>query len=215
MRVCQPGPVAFHRARTSGGSLREIDVRGAALFGRPRGWSSRFASASPYISGSTSRAGRARRKSSTVHSGLSGSSRYFFGFRLDFITAYLSPVRFAKADDMHPASARGMDQDMQTQSDEPVGLESSLAVVTPDVFNVQRAGPLNIDRPLQRNAMHIDVARILRRVEGNVHEFIVYTLNIMEVSPNQFVFSRNAAPRVPHRTPNTRGRLTSQNKRPR
>jgi hypothetical protein len=47
MRVCHPGPVAFHLARTSGGSRKEIEVLGASLFGRPRGRSSRFAMASP------------------------------------------------------------------------------------------------------------------------------------------------------------------------
>lgn len=36
MRVCQPGPVAFQRARVSGGKRKEISVRALPLFGRPR-----------------------------------------------------------------------------------------------------------------------------------------------------------------------------------
>jgi len=35
MRVCQPGPVAFHRSITSTGSRREMSFRGLAERGRP------------------------------------------------------------------------------------------------------------------------------------------------------------------------------------
>ena len=97
MRVCQPGPLAFQRASTSCGRRRDIAVRGEVLFGRPRGRNSLLAIAFPKISGSTSRAGRARRKSSAVHSGLSGSVRTRFVFRLVGIPAYLSFVRLSKA----------------------------------------------------------------------------------------------------------------------
>ncbi len=37
MRVCQPGPLAFQRARVSGGSRSEISMRVLPVFGRPRG----------------------------------------------------------------------------------------------------------------------------------------------------------------------------------
>jgi hypothetical protein len=36
MRVCQPGPVAFHLAITSGGKRRDSSLRGCCSFGRPR-----------------------------------------------------------------------------------------------------------------------------------------------------------------------------------
>ena len=35
IRVCQPGPVAFHRAITSSGRRREISFRGFKILGRP------------------------------------------------------------------------------------------------------------------------------------------------------------------------------------
>ena len=35
IRVCQPRPVAFHRANVSGGKRIEIDVRALLDFGRP------------------------------------------------------------------------------------------------------------------------------------------------------------------------------------
>jgi len=88
--VCQPGPVAFQRARISGGSRNEIEVRAAPVFGRPRGRSICLAIAFPKIFGSTSLAGRARRKSASVQTGLSGSvlAALFLGFR--GIKPYLS-----------------------------------------------------------------------------------------------------------------------------
>ena len=100
MRVCQPGPLAFQRASTSGGKRKEMGLLGASLFGRPRGRNSLLAIALPKISGSTSRAGRARRKSSAVHAGLSGSVRTRFVFRLVFIEAYFSLIRLPKTDDV-------------------------------------------------------------------------------------------------------------------
>jgi len=177
IRDCQPGPVAFQRARTSGGRRREIEVRGAALFGRPRGRSSLLAMALPKISGSTSRAGRARRNISSVHSGLSGSVRVFLNFRLAFIAAYLSPVGFAQTDDVHPGFPRRVHQHIHSRFDPPESQVPLLAVVTPRVLPDDRAEPIEIRCALQRNAMDRNVARILRRIAGNVHAFIVYTLN--------------------------------------
>jgi hypothetical protein len=60
IRVCQLGPVAFHRANVSGGNLREIDVRALPDFGRPRGFNILAAVPALKISGNTSRALRAR-----------------------------------------------------------------------------------------------------------------------------------------------------------
>ena len=113
MRVCQPGPLAFQRASTSGGRRKDIAVRGASLFGRPLGFNSLRAIALPKISGSTSRAGRARRKSSAVHGGLSGSVRTRLVFRLVFIEAYFSLIRLPKADDVRPAFSWRVDQHVQ------------------------------------------------------------------------------------------------------
>ena len=73
MRVCHPGPVAFQRARVSGGRRKEISVRALPVFGRPRDLSIRAAVAFPKISGSTSPALRARANVSFVQTGLSRS----------------------------------------------------------------------------------------------------------------------------------------------
>jgi hypothetical protein len=124
-----------------------------------------LAIAAPKISGSASRAGRARRKSSAVHSGLSGSERYLFFFRFGAIAAYLSPVCFSQADDVHPAVSRRVDQHMHPGLDQPICLESQLAVFTSVVSDMKRLISAKIRSPLQRNAVNVDIARILRRVE--------------------------------------------------
>lgn len=72
MRDCQPGPLAFQRARMSGGMRRLIDTFASGDFGRPRGFNS-CAAALPMSSGGTAFAGRARLKSAAVHSGFSSS----------------------------------------------------------------------------------------------------------------------------------------------
>ena len=45
--VCQPGPDALHLAKTSCGRRSEIDARGVALLGRPRGRSNLRAIVAP------------------------------------------------------------------------------------------------------------------------------------------------------------------------
>lgn len=132
MRVCQPGPEAFHRAKTSGGSLSEIDVVGAADLGRPRGRSIFRATALPKISGRTPRAGRASRNSLAVHGGLSGSIGLGFWRRGRGMETYLSLVRCAKTDDVMALIARREHQHVE---------------------------------PTCYRAEHLEIARILRRVE--------------------------------------------------
>jgi hypothetical protein len=104
IRVCQPGPVAFQRANVSGGNRIEIDVRALPDFGRPRGFNILAADAAPKISGSTSRALRARAKVSFVHAGFSRSA--FWGLGLRFISFHLAFVGLVQTDHMRLVGAR-------------------------------------------------------------------------------------------------------------
>jgi len=54
-------------------------------------------------------------------------------------------------------------------------------MVTARVFTVERRIPPELDRALERDPVRFDVARILCRVEGNVHGFNVYALNRCDV----------------------------------
>src|SRR5579883_2145326 len=105
IRVCHPGPVAFHRARVSGGRRKEMEVRALPDLGRPRGFNIFVAAGLPKISGRTSRALRARRNVALVHTGFSRSA--LSELRVRFISFHLALVRFAKTDDVSPATARG------------------------------------------------------------------------------------------------------------
>jgi hypothetical protein len=97
MRVCQPGPVAFHRASVSGDNLRLIATFDSGDLGRPRGFSMVAAARAPKIFGKTSFAGRAFAIISVVHSGL--SRRVFLDLARFFISLHLSFVGFTQTDD--------------------------------------------------------------------------------------------------------------------
>ena len=93
VRVGQPGPVALHRAKVSGGTRRETDVRTLPDFGRPRGLRIFAAVAAPKASGRTSYARRARENVSLVQAGFSRSARS--GLRLRFMTSLTCLLRAA------------------------------------------------------------------------------------------------------------------------
>ena len=140
------GPVAFQRASTSGGNRRDIEAQGASLFGRPRGRNIFLAITAPYNSGSTSRAGRARRNVSAVQTGLSESTRLGFFVRFDRISAHLSPIRFPKTDDVNAVLSRRMYQDMQPRTDPSERQKTPLAVLTPFVLDDEGIMPLELGR---------------------------------------------------------------------
>src|SRR3990172_2879600 len=97
MRVCQPGPVAFHRASVSGDNLRLIATFDSGDLGRPRGFSMAAAVRAPKIFGRTSFAGRALAIISRVHSGLSRLG--FSDLGRFFISLHLSLICFTQTDD--------------------------------------------------------------------------------------------------------------------
>ena len=77
IRVCQAVPLAFPRVSTSGGTRRLIATLECGDFGWPRGLSISAAVFSPNNFGRTWRAGRARLKSTAVHSGFSLIVRFY------------------------------------------------------------------------------------------------------------------------------------------
>src|SRR5688500_2990551 len=139
----------------------------------------------PKIPGKTSRAGRARRKSATVHSGLSRSTEVFFRLDLPGIPPHLSLVRLAQADDVKARASRRVHKDMQSSFDGPEGSEPAFAIVASRVFEMDRQAPIEIDHAIERDAVHVDVARIFRRIEREVHRFIVYATNREGEAANQ------------------------------
>lgn len=96
MRVCHPGPVAFHRANVSGGSRRLIATFGAEDFGRPLGLSMAAAVRAPNILGNTSLAGRASAIIAAVHSGFLRT--IFLDLDGFFITTCLALVGLTQTD---------------------------------------------------------------------------------------------------------------------
>lgn len=103
IRVCHPVPLAFQRSKTSGATLKLIATFEFGDLGRPRGLSISAAILVPYRLGNTSRAGRAREKSSFVHSGFSSLTRDFLFF---LITFDLTPIRLTQADHVNIAATR-------------------------------------------------------------------------------------------------------------
>lgn len=173
MRVCQPGPVAFHRAKVSGGTRREIDVRALPDFGRPRGFSIFAEVAVPKIFGRTSRAVRAREKLSLVQAGFSRSARS--GLSLRFIPSDLAFIGPAKTNDVCTTGTRCKHEHVQPLSDTAQRLESWLAVVLSRILDDQCSVPFEPRRLLKRNSARSDIPLILRRVEADIHSFNVYT----------------------------------------
>ena len=173
MRVCQPGPVAFHRANVSGGRRREMEVRALPVFGRPRGLSILAAVCLANISGKTSRALRARAKVSFVHTGFSRSARS--GLRLRFIPFYLTFVGLAKTDDMRLSRPRREYQHVQSFCNQPECLKSAFAVVLSSVRNDEGGVPFERDRPLERDSPRRNIAGVFRGIEADVHSYSVYT----------------------------------------
>ena len=166
MRVCQPGPVAFQRASVSGGRRSEIARRALSDFGRPRGFNSRVAAASPTISGSLSRAGRARSKVALVHSGFSRVVLVALGLR--FISPHLTPISLSQADHMHRSASWCEHHCMQTPRYEPERLESPFAIFLPKILGDQRSVPLKLLCDLERNTAAGDIPFVFCRIEADI-----------------------------------------------
>ena len=95
---------------------------------------------------STSSVGRALRKSSAVHSGLSSSGREAgssFGLP---ISPYFPSVRFPKADDVHPVASHGDHGDMQPPAQR---LHTALAIILAGILFGNRGYPNRVSPPVR------------------------------------------------------------------
>jgi hypothetical protein len=174
MRVCQPGPLAFQRASVSGGSRRLMATFASGDLGRPRGFNSRAAAALPMSPGSTLAAGRARRKSATVHSGFSSSINSGLGLRF-FITSSLSVIGLARTDDVKCVSSQSEHQHVQPGIDTAQRMKALFTVIPARIFQNQGAVPVGIRRTRERQTTQDDIPRIPGGIETDVHGFNVYT----------------------------------------
>jgi hypothetical protein len=167
IRVCHPVPLAFQRSKTSGATLKLIATFEFGDLGRPRGLSISAAVLVPYRLGNTSRAGRAREKSSFVHSGFSSLTRDFLFF---LITSDLTPIRLAQADHVNIAATRREHEHVQPTADFSECLKSGLTVVSTNVFQHVCAAPLEAAHQLEGQTTFSYVSGALfwrRRSRGN------------------------------------------------
>jgi hypothetical protein len=142
IRVCHPGPVAFHLANVSGGRRIEIDVRAVPDFGRPRGFSSRLAAGALNNSGRTSLAGFAFANVALFHSGFSAIFRALTVLR--FIESDLTSICLAETDHVNAPCTRSEHQCVRSARDHAQCLESPLSVVPTDVFDHKRTVPFKL-----------------------------------------------------------------------
>ena len=66
---------------------------------------------------------------------------------------------------------------MQPFINETVRSISTFAVIAPGVFENDSPRPIEIHGTREVDSVNVNVARIFRRVERNVHRFIVYAIN--------------------------------------
>lgn len=137
MRVCQPGPVAFQRAKVSGDKRRLIAIFDCGDFGRPRGFSIAAATRAPKIFGKTSFAGRASAIIFAVHSGL--SRRFFSVLDCFFIPFYLSVIGFTQTDDTGLAIARRKYHAVQTTFNQAKHAVAPFPIIFTHIFPNQGA----------------------------------------------------------------------------
>jgi len=181
MRVCQPGPEALNCSSTSGSKRTLTCSLVVSDFGRPRfGWSISFAWALPNNPGSTSRAGLALAKSLADHSGLVVST--FSGLSFLVIAFDLPFVGFTKTDDVNRVTPRGEHHDMQPITYETHRLIPAFSVVESVVLNDQSRGPIEVAHQGEWESTFFNVACVFGWVVGNLHVFIVPTINALDNS---------------------------------
>jgi hypothetical protein len=158
MRVCQPGPVAFHEAMTSGGSRRDSNCFGFASRGLPR---------------RTTFCPRRSSASSIQESVISGAS--------SLLEVRTEPFRFALmamplADDPAGRPPRRPDEHHQARVKPPGRDVTALAVIVAIVGARQMQsgehfpGPTHVQSPL------VQRLQPLCGVTGDAHLFTVATL---------------------------------------
>src|SRR5260364_11986 len=160
IRVCQPLPVS-RKALTTEGERRSDNAILVGRFCGPR--TPNFLSKE---GGNTSYAGRARAKSSSVHSGFSSSIISGLGF---FIAFDLSRIGFTKTNHSNTALCFDKYKGVQTLIEQPKRPIAYFTVVTP-VIDFKKSGfEIEILGPFKRQLALCNVAFVLFGVKGNVH----------------------------------------------
>ena len=129
MRVCQPGPVAFHRSMTSAGKRSEINLRGFGDTGLPPLFTFARASISSVSSGS-----------SVYSSGLivCASTRAKSDFKARRDTGLFAFIGFPHAENMAIRATRGIAHHNHPPRQQAVANDARFVVVLAGIFNLKR-----------------------------------------------------------------------------
>jgi len=160
MRVCQPEPLAFQRAMTSGGSLMDNSRRGLASRGRPR---------------RTSLPPRRRSASATHLSVISGASSALAEVRTDLLCFTFMAMSHA---DNAPGWAPGCPYEYHQPIIEPAHRDEPRLTIVEPIIGPREVRPReNLFGPAQVQAPLRQRLSSLGRVAGDAHLIIVDTFN--------------------------------------
>lgn len=170
MRVCQPGPVAFQRAMTSGGRRRLIICRGLADFGLPAFLKTVRANSSSVISGSSS-----------YSSGLMtcASTRLRSEPKVRRKAGLLTFVGLSHAENMAYCAPRRVPDDYQAALEHAEADDPGLSVVLPLVFDLgsqaikDRSGIVKVKSAVGKSPV------ALGWIVGDAHRINVYTESML------------------------------------
>lgn len=92
------------------------------------------------------------------------------------ITSLLSPVGSPQTDDADVLPTRGNYRGMESAVDEPEHPDPALTVVCTGILDTECALEVHVSEPFEADAALTNIARVLRRVELDRHDYIVYTI---------------------------------------
>jgi hypothetical protein len=166
MRVCQPGPVAFHRSMTSTGSLIESSFRGFSDAGRPPRLTSARASISSFSSGSSS-------YSPFFTTCASTRARSDCKERRD--TGLFAFIDFPHAEYVTFRATRRVSDDYHPPGQYAVANNSLFAVLLPNVLNLKGDALKNQLGIREVQTSFCQSLFALDRIEGDTHRVNVAT----------------------------------------
>jgi hypothetical protein len=163
IRVCQPGPVAFHRAMTSAGRRKEINLRGFAESGRPPLLIVARFNISSVSSGNSSYSLRLMTCAST-------RARFDLKERRDarfFTIISLPHTKNVSIGSSHHVSHHNHSIALESEAD-----HSRFAVVLASILNIQ-SDSSKYDLCILKIQTTLDESLIpLRRIEGDCHRLL-------------------------------------------
>ena len=163
IRVCQPGPVAFHRSITSTGSRSEINFRGLAERGRP-----------PLFT-------TARSRLRLVSSGNSlyscdriawTSTLERSDFKVGREECFFTIIGLSHAEYMTDGTPRRVADHDEATGKQPITNDAGFAVVPAPVFDFNRCASEDDGRVLEVQAALRQRPRPFERVEGHAHRLL-------------------------------------------